>query len=386
MTVMSPSALVPVYTLALSAFIFNTSEFVPVALLSDIGADFLMSNDKVGLMLTVYAWVVALLSLPLMLLTAKMDRKKLLMGVFLLFVIAHAIAFVAQSFWVLLLSRVLVATAHAIFWSITPSLVVRVAPTGYGTKALGLLATGGAIAMIVGLPLGRVIGQLSDWRVSFLAIGAIGVLVLMTLQKTLPALPSLKPSNLDSLPTLLKNRTLLLLYGLLFLGVTAHFTVYSYAEPLVLSLGFSPAWTTAILLLFGAAGVLASVIFGRYYDRLGQKLVGAALVVMTLGLGSLWFVMGLPYVWLVVAMMWATATTVLTLSLQMQILCASDDDKDVAMSLFSAIFNVGIGSGALVGSLVILGFGLAGVTVAGFLMMLVGGCFVGRQWAKSGVS
>ncbi len=343
-----------VMLLAFAAFIFNTTEFIPIALLSDIGTSFSMPVDKVGIMMTVYAWIVALASLPLMLATAKMERKRLLVGVFTLFVASHILSAVATIFGVLLIARTGVALAHAIFWSITASLVVRLAAKDKRTKALGLLATGSALATVLGLPIGRLVGQYLGWRTSFALIGVLALICLVILWKILPNLPSRNVGNIKSLPDILKNTPLLLVYLMIILIVTAHFTAYSYIEPFMLNMvNFSANSATWILLMFGLAGIVASMLFGRYYERMERSFLWLAMMAIALGLSALFLLSDMRALWVINAFLWGIGATTISLVLQIQVLRLAPKATDVAMSLFSGIFNIGIGGGALLGGIVI---------------------------------
>lgn len=373
-----------VCALALGAFIFNTSEFVPVGMLSDIGSSFGMPTEHVGLMLTIYAWVVALAALPFMLLTRKVERRKLLMGVFALFIVSHVVSGMATSFEMLMASRIGVALAHAVFWSITVALAVRVAPTGKSAQAMGLLATGTTLAMVLGVPLGRVVGDVLGWRTTLWAIGALAVLVMLLLAKLLPLLPSENSGSASSIPVLLRRPALLALYALLVLVVTAQFTVYSYVEPLVqVVAGLDLHVTTMVLLLFGGMGVVGSALFSAYSVRYSRSFLLVSMALFALSL-ALWLpVAASAWGLYAVSMVWGVSLMCVVLAMQAKVLQLVHDATDVGMSLFSGIFNIGIGAGALLGSQVSLNAGMQYVPWVGCALAVTAvlwWAFAQRRW------
>lgn len=364
---------VSVCALAVGAFIFNTTEFIPIALLSDIGQSFGKPATEVGMMITVYAWIVALLSLPLMLMTKNIERRKLLLMLFALFALFHALSFFSWNFTILLVSRVGIALTHAIFWSITASLAVRLAPAGKTNQALGLLSTGSVLAMVLGIPLGRVVGQYFGWQLSFLLIGVCAAGVMLVLAKNLPALPSQNTGSLSSLPSLFKRRNLMLLYAMTVLIITAHFTAYSYIEPFVLQVGgFKAEQVTIVLSLYGLAGFAASYLFGKWFAKSQRLFMLGAVAVILLSALLLLPLASFPYAVYALVFIWGVAIVIVSLGMVSKVLAFASDATDVANSIYSGLYNVGIGGGALLGHYVTVWFGLSNIGIAGALLAAAG--------------
>ncbi|EBV7157143.1 sugar transporter [Salmonella enterica] len=373
-----------VVTLAIAAFIFNTTEFVPVGLLSDIAESFHMQTAQVGIMLTIYAWVVAVMSLPFMLLTSQMERRKLLICLFVLFIASHVLSFLAWNFTVLVISRIGIAFAHAIFWSITASLAIRLAPAGKRAQALSLIATGTALAMVLGLPIGRVVGQYFGWRTTFFAIGMGALITLLCLIKLLPKLPSEHSGSLKSLPLLFRRPALMSLYVLTVVVVTAHYTAYSYIEPFVQNVaGLSANFATVLLLILGGAGIIGSLVFGKLGNRHASSLVSIAIALLVICLLLLLPAANSEAHLAILSIFWGSAIMVIGLGMQVKVLALAPDATDVAMALFSGIFNIGIGAGALVGNQVSLHWSMSAIGYIGAIpacAALVWAVLIFRKW------
>ncbi|MEC8081643.1 MAG: sugar transporter [Pseudomonadota bacterium] len=384
MTQLPPASTTPkhvqylrVLALGFCAFIFNTSEFVPVGLLSDISEDFGITPSQTGWMLTIYAWIVGVMSLPMMLITSRMERKLLLMGTCTVFIVSHGLSTIAWDFQSLMISRIGVAFSHAVFWSITASIAIRVAPPGKMNFALSVLATGTGMAMVLGVPLGRLIGQHLGWRVAFEVIGLAALVITALVFRLLPPLPSLTSTNLTAkVKSVFTNKRLFIMYLSVFLVFTAHYGTYSYIEPFLMDFGgVSSNLTTVILLTFGVSGIIGSTLFSYLGERYGAQLMIGSAVGMALCMLCLAIALSSETALIVITVVWGAALILTCLAMQSRVLSIDTSASDIIMSLFSGIINMGIGAGALLGSISIEQVGLGNIgyvaSVVAFLAIWV---------------
>lgn len=366
----------PLIGLTCSAFILNTSEFMPIGLLVDIAGSFSISEATCGLMITAYAWAVMLLSLPLMIAASRVEFKRLLLGVLAVFAVGQLLSAIAPTFIILTLARIVVASAHAVFWSIASVMATRLVDARHGSLAIGMIATGSSIAQIFGLPLGRAIGLALGWRMTFGVVCAVSVAIAVYLALTLPRMTAGAPFALSRLPELLSSRLLVAIYVATMLFATGYYTCYSYIEPFLQQVAhFDANMITMSLTVFGCAGIVGSALFSRFYDGNSQVFLALTIAGVALAIGALRPVSGSMVAILAAFMLWGCCGTAFNVAFQAEIIKgSSEDDSSVAMSIFSGLFNFGIGAGSALGGVVVTSVSVEAIGLVG--AVIVAACWI----------
>ena len=360
-----------------ATFLFNSAEFMPIGLLSTIAEDFGSTEAEVGLIVSLYAWAVMTLSLPLLVIASKYSMKALLIFNLVLFVVSNALASIATGFMSLLGARLVLACAHAIFWSIAAPAAVRLVSHKHKALAMSTLIAGSSLATILGMPLGRVIGLQLGWRMTFLSMAIVALIILVYMYVFFPKLEKTKPFSFKELPELLHNKMLLGIYFISASIPTAQFIAYSYIEPFMKYIvKMSPEMISVSLMVFGITGFLGSVIFSKTFN----KHAGIFLPAMLLGLTICLFLMGLAasseLAMIVLFIFWGIFVTCFNMACQADLLqITTMSTAPVAMSIFSGIFNFGIGGGTFVGGLICDHIGIAYIGYGAGLVAIIGTLF-----------
>jgi MFS transporter, DHA1 family, L-arabinose/isopropyl-beta-D-thiogalactopyranoside export protein len=224
--------------LTLGAFVWQTTEILPIGLLPQIAGDLHASEAQVGLLVTGYAWLVALTAVPLTLLTDRLDRRVLVIILLASLTGANLLAAFAPDYPILAILRVVVALGHGIFWSIITSLATRLAPDIPKNTATAWTFAGIALALVGGVPLATAIGQWLGWRSAFAAGALLGSVGVIAATVALPQMPALPPDATNR--GLLRQPALLHLSLVTALIIAAHFCGYTYIAPLLERLAGAP--------------------------------------------------------------------------------------------------------------------------------------------------
>lgn len=378
--------------LAGAIFVSVTSEFLPTGLLPQMAEGLNVSQSQVGLLVTVFAGTVVLSAAPLTSLTYRFGRKDLVIVVLIVFAITNFLGAIAPNYEIMLFSRVLGGLAHGLFWAVVGAYAGHLVPKQQLARAVAVTGAGATLAFILGVPIATALGHVLGWRLAFVTVGAAIVVLTVLVMRFLPRVKHRQPLKTGEIAIPLRRDPSI--FGVVVICVittvlmTGQNLFYTYIVPFVTAAaGFAQESVALLLLAYGVAGAVGlflAGVLGARYPR--ASLVGAfilvAVAVLLIGLFPL---LG----WLVVAalVLWGAAFGGTPALLQTRMLhTASARLRDVSSAYFTTSFNIGIGSGAFIGGLLLDRYGLGvlpfvdvAVTVAGILLILLTNRLITRR-------
>jgi len=347
--------------LALSVFAAVTTEMAPVGLLPGIGQAFGVTESTAGLLVSLYAVIVAVLAVPLALATRRIPGKRLLLIALGSYAVSNVISALAPSLAVLAAGRAVGGVTHALFFSVFIGYATRLVPPAQTGRALALASAGAPAGFVLGVPLATALGNAVGWRAAFAALAALMAVVLVLVAVVLPDVRSQRDEHR---PVSGRLRQLVPVVGantLVFLG---QYTLYTYVSVLLLRSGASSNSVGPILLVFGVFG-LAGVWSAS--SRLDRQLRGSALVVLAiLGVGIAAAGAAFPVLALVIVAgaAWNGAFGAVPSVFQTAAVRTQATSPELAGAWINASANTGIAAGAALGGVVL---GSAGVREVAWL-------------------
>ncbi|MBX5136475.1 MFS transporter [Rhizobium lentis] len=348
-----------ILALTIAAYAIGTTEFVIVGLLPTVATDLNITLPLAGLIVSVYALGVTFGAPILTALTAKIERKPLLLGLMALFIVGNTIAASSPGYDLLLVARVIAAFAHGVFFSVGSTIAADLVPENRRASAIAMMFMGLTVAIITGVPLGTYIGQILGWRATFWAVAALGVIAFLAIAALLPhTLKKAPPASLLDQLRVLGSGRLLIVFAMTALGYGGTFVAFTFLAPILQEItGFSEESVGLILVLYGIAIAIGNIAGGRIANLNPVKALICLFILQAIVLVILTFTAALP----VLAIVTLAALGFLQFGnvpgLQLYVVKLAKEHRpgavDVASALNIAAFNLGIAIGAWLGGLVV---------------------------------
>lgn len=356
-------------SLALASCLAVTTEMLPVGLLPDIGAALAVPDSVTGLLVGLYAVMVAALAVPLTVVTTRFARKPLLLTTVAGYAVSNVLVATAPVFAVVAVGRTVGGVTHALFFSLVIGYAPRLVSRAHVGRALALAGSGGSAGLVLGVPLLTTLGTATGWRVSFGVLAALSVLTFVLVGRLLPRVhhePASRGSRRGGRGPLVAVATSNML---VFLG---QFTAYTFISLVLLTSGVSPAFLGPILLVCGACGLLGLWYAGRGLDRKPRRtavvIVGVAMGGVVI-LGSTWPTLAAV---LIATAVWSAAFGGVPSIYQTCAVRTHAMPPERAGAWINATANVGIAGGAAIGAGLLETAGLSTLPWVGALLIGLG--------------
>lgn len=369
----------PVMVLISLSFMLGMSEFIVVGVLPDIAAGLKVSEVTVGNLVSLFAFVYAPVTPLGSALSARFPRfatHLTLVGVFL---IGNVLCAFASNYGVLVVARILIALVSGTLVAIAMTYAPDVTTEQYRTKFIAWVFSGFSIASVVGVPVGTWVANTFGWRWAFHLVNVLTVVLIVLMVMVLPRNSRIvKIGFLPQFRLFFDRRIQLGVLAVVF-GAAATYVFYTYLTPIMRDEVHVPEQYLSVgLVIFGAACLWSNLYGGKLADR-GRGVeplthirpIYCAHAVLMASLIVAHWVPVYGALLLVVLGMFMYLQNSASQVLYMDVASQSHPGSlNLAASLNSMSFNIGIAIGSAVGGVVNGHFGLMWLGPVGALFLV----------------
>jgi MFS transporter, DHA1 family, inner membrane transport protein len=367
-------------TLFLGMFVIGSTELLVVGVLDLIAADLRVSIPAAGSLVTAYALGLAIGGPILTALTIKLNKRTVLAGALVLFVVGNLVAVLTASYGLFLVARTFTGAVQGVFIAAAFAAGIAVVPPARMGRAIAVVISGVAVSGAVGVPLGTLAGQALGWRGSFTAAAVLAVAALVVTVVLVPSVPSNGGGAGNQARYAFAPRVLAVL-ALTCLVFASIYAVLTYIVPFLQTVtGISGALVSVFLLAYGGAAALGSFGGGRFAD----SNAGRTLIVGTIGVAAcllaLYFFGTIAVLVAVVLLASGVFEMGMASSLQYRVVRLAGPGGALAQSLPASAANVGIAFGSFAGGVAVGSFTASAAVIAGLIIAVVA---IPVAWATS---
>lgn len=344
--------------LAITGFICILTETIPAGLLPGISADLNITSSMAGQLVTAYAAGSLVAAIPLTMLTRTWSRRTVLLSTVCGFMLFNTLTALSSHINLTLAARFLAGTSAGLAWSLLAGYARRMVTSSLQGRALAVAMIGTPLALSLGVPAGTWAGALLGWRLTFVIMSVLSVILMGWIVLAVPNYPGQPDTNKMQLNSVLRIRGVASVLGVVMMWMLAHNILYTYIAPFITPAGLAGS-LDLVLLIFGLAALCGIVITGRIIDTHLRQAVLLSLslfaaVSLVFGLvspGPLLICSGVA-VW---GLTFGGAATLL----QTALANAAGEQADVALSMNVVTWNGAIALGGLTGGFLLKQFGTA---------------------------
>lgn len=367
-----------VWILTLAAFAIGTAEFVIAGILPQVANALSITEGQAGYLISAYALAIVFGGPILTIYLAKFNKKRVLTGLMVLFILGNLLSAFAPDYNILFASRVITGLVQGPFYGIGAVVATNLVSEKMAGRAVGQMFAGLTLANVLGVPGGTWIGLQFGWHTTFLTVAALGLIAMLFILVVIKTDGHGEAKDIKTQLEAFKNPMLLASLAITVFAWSGFMTLYGYIAPIAMHItGFGEHAVTWILVIVGIGLIIGNTLGGRSSDSNLQKASLYWAIAMIISLVLVGLALDNKVLFVAAAFLFGIASFANVPAMQLRVMNHGGEGQELAATANISAFNLANAFGGFLGGMVLDShFGAGMIPYAAIAVPVIGLLFI----------